>query len=600
LQLLWFATFFVFLSWEPFGTPPSNIYNLVLAIVLLIVIVSSSLFTFFQELQSSRVLSVFKQMLPGKCIVIRAGVPTLVPASQLVLGDIIQLQAGSRVPADIRIVAASNVKVDKSMLTGEVEPVKLTDKATNHVTLLEATNTAFMGTSIVEGSGKGVVFAVGQQTQLAKIAIQSSGDSKATSLQRELNRFVLIIGAFAFLTGGIVMSVWGGWLNKDHEGFMNTATMIANAISVIVAFVPEGLPLALSVGLTIIARRLCSACFVLVKQLSTVETLGSVSLIASDKTGTLTQNKMTVVNLITGGATEEAVAVTGKAEWVTTHKTTPFVRAVAISALCNQASIKTRGVGRTETEESVDVEIAVDAEPVIVGGNGIDRALLGWAQQYDSATVRATSSVVATLPFSSEKKVAMSIIRDNVSFQATVMLKGAPEYVLHACTHYYRADGSVYELSEAIISQFMEAQEKLASRGRRLVALAELPLSLEEFSPLYTFGTDPTNFPTVGMRLVCMVAVSDPPRVGVFDTIQQLRGAGIRIAMVTGDAASTALAIAKEVGIVTVSKPDIIKTWKPSAHVTSSLADAFIAPSNNGMSSDGVCALVQFVYRCGC
>ena len=308
--LLWAATFFVFLSYRPFGAPPGDVYNLMLAIVLLVVIAISACFQFWQELVSSRVLASVKELIPSATIVIRDGRPAPIAVADLTLGDVVALEAGCRIPADMRVLHSDGVRVDKSMLTGESDPVRLTSGAVRggsgsgrhsaaqqHYTMLDAPNMAFAGTIVTEGSGRGVVIAVGDDNAIGKIVSAVGQAAAVTPLQLEINRFVGLIAVFACVTCVAVVSVWAAYLRPHHPTFMNTSLMITNAISVIVAFVPCGLSLALSAGMTIIARRLFSH-GVLVKGLSTVETLGSVSLIATDKTGTLTTGRMSVVALI--------------------------------------------------------------------------------------------------------------------------------------------------------------------------------------------------------------------------------------------------------------------------------------------------------------
>lgn len=245
------------------------------------------MFTFYQEMQATRILAGFSQLVPSIATVIREGETLHIPATDLVSGDVVILEQGARIPAEMRIFHATALRVDKSLLTGESKPVKVTAEADRSagVTMLHATNICFMGCTVVEGQGTGFVIATGADNQLAKIAAQASGGVKLTTLQREVNRFVLIIAVCAVCTGVTVILTWAFWLRVEHPSFLSTSQMIANAIAVIVAFVPEGLPLALAVGLNIIAQRLCGAYFVLVKRLGTIETVGSMSLLASDKTG---------------------------------------------------------------------------------------------------------------------------------------------------------------------------------------------------------------------------------------------------------------------------------------------------------------------------
>lgn len=284
--LFWFSCIFIFLSWKPFGTPPTDKYNLALAIVFIVIIVINGSFNFYQEVLSARILGSVKTMIPANCTVIRDGAPSEIPSSQLVLGDICILPCGSRIPSDVRIISQSGLKVDTSLLTGENMPVKLNvEPSPSSRSLLQSTNVAFMGCTVVEGEGVGVVFATGKENQLSRIAASVGGPTAETGLQKDLNRFVKILASMASLVVITVILEWAFYLQKEHEGFMSLGSMVANAISVFVAFIPEGLPMALQSGLAMISNRLCVNHNVLAKQLSIIETLGSVTVLASDKTG---------------------------------------------------------------------------------------------------------------------------------------------------------------------------------------------------------------------------------------------------------------------------------------------------------------------------
>lgn len=576
--LLWAACLLVFLSWEPFGTPPTNLYNLILAIVLIIVIVISSIFTFAQEQQATRILKGFQNLTPTNCVVIRDGAYKEILAANLVVGDTVVLQAGSRVPADIRVASSVGMKVDKSLLTGESEPLKVTSEVVpDTVPFLESSNIIFMGSSVVEGSGIGIVIASGADNQLAKIVLQASGELPTTSLQVEVNRLVLIIASFALVTGILVALWWVFYLRVQHAGFMTLSSMIANAISVVVAYVPEGLPLALSMGLTIIAKRLCSQYQVLVKRLGSIETLGSISLLASDKTGTLTQNLMTVTGLLSAADLEDVKSVdaTAVSEEVLEMSQT-------IGCLCNQASFEKEGQGPASASAAAanntttaaagavkrsakggvvsegDIELGGvrrdERGRLPVGSNSTDRAILSWVDSSVPVEVfQSIYSVRALLPFSSVSKVSAVVVTHNNTGDTFVYLKGASEYVLPKCSSFFNAEGRTEPISASFSKRMLARIDKEAANGRRMIALATLgPLPSDAFPAKYKFAAEPEpNFPMTGFTFVSCVGVNDPPREGVKAAVEELRAAGIQVAMVTGDAAPTAIAIARQVGIVT-------------------------------------------------
>ena len=550
--LLWIAAGIVFLSWKPFGTPPSNSYNLILAIALLVVIFLSGQFQFYQELTTSKALAGFHNLLPNDCIVIRNGDTLKLPASVLVIGDIVCLQTGARVPADMRIISCTNLKIDKSLLTGESEPIKLQSEKviSPNVNMLESNNMAFMGCNVVEGEGKGVVIAVGQKNQLSKIAAQVIGvQTTQSTLQREINRFVMMISSIALMTVIIVVFVWVFYLRIRHPGFMNTSSMIANAISVLVAFIPEGLPLALSMGLSIIANRLCVKHSILLKRLSTIETLGSMSMLASDKTGTLTQNRMTVTGIITLSNNYIDIDINS----TPVHIKSIIVR---LCTLCNQSQL--------EAVEGTNVRKAV-------GSNGIDRSLLQYAEMENNIdSIKSNYQIKLIIPFSSKLKMTMAIVYGSYENHDTssqdrgscsmpvldnshfILLKGSPEYVLMHCSFYFDDYGNILPISASQLTSIKSNIERICNTGCRVISCAQsYPLDYNVYDNNYIFSMDPCpNFPLDGYIYISSIAVSDPPREGVREAVIELRTAGIKVAMVTGDAAATAVAVARQVGII--------------------------------------------------
>ncbi len=555
--LLWFSAFFVFLSWKPFGTPPTDVYNLALAVVLLIVIFVSGLFQFFNEVRTSKLLAIFANMLPPDCTVIRGGKHREILPSNLVVGDLVVLTTGCQVPADLRMISVDSLKIDKSMLTGETNPVKLTTttpKQNSDTVMLESHNMAFMGCTVVEGQGTGIVLFTGSDTQLAKIVDRVGENAqRQTSLQREINRFVVFIGIIASVCASVCIAVWGLYLDVKHPGFMTAGSMVANAIGVLVAFVPEGLPLALSVGLTIIARRLCVDHFVLVKQLSIIETLGSMNMLACDKTGTLTSNMMIVTDVISLKGISSDDDLTRNSKLISTHVLLALNR---ISVLCNQCAL------------------AMDyAEVRISGGNGTDRAVMKWAFDIQEDRIvedqpHETFSTKLIVPFNSTDKVAWAVVQPKAkrtTLRCWVLLKGAPEYVMDRCSTVMALDGSAVPLTADIRADIQRYIDLLSIDAKRVICLAEMILP-EQFDD-FQFECDPSiNFPSTGLTLVGAVAISDPARDGALNSIRELRAAGISVSMITGDAITTATAIARKVGIIadgniTIDEMDTLKRF---------------------------------------
>mmetsp|Transcript_6702 Transcript_6702/g.6575 ORF Transcript_6702/g.6575 Transcript_6702/m.6575 type:complete len:448 (-) Transcript_6702:1676-3019(-) len=271
-----------------------------LGIVLAVVVFLTGCFSFYQESQSLAIMAGFKDMIPPTCTVIRAGTTKIFESAKLVPGDIVVLKQGARIPADVRVIEANNLKVDNSSLTGESEPQTRTPSCTNEHNPLETENLAFFGTMCSSGDGKGMVVFTGDNTIMGKIAnLTSATHEEETTLGIEIARFVKMISTIAICLG-IIFFVLG-----FIYGYSAIVNMV-NAIGIIVANVPEGLLATVTVALTLTAKRM-AAKNVLVKNLEAVETLGSTSCICSDKTGTLTENKMKVVNIWYDGTIRSVV-----------------------------------------------------------------------------------------------------------------------------------------------------------------------------------------------------------------------------------------------------------------------------------------------------
>jgi sodium/potassium-transporting ATPase subunit alpha len=285
--LLWGAGILCFIA---YGLDSSDMSNMYLGIVLCGVVLATGIITFFQNAKSDSIMDGFKNFIPPKCRVIRNGKEDLIMAKNLTIGDIVKVKAGERVPADLRIIESQEMKVDNSSLTGESDPLLRTVKCTDPEKILETKNVAFFGTLCKEGEGKGVVFHVGDGTIIGQIAgLAASAEAGKTPLRRELDRFIKMVTVIA-LGLGLFFFV---------AGFILKYTVTQNmvfAIGIIVGNVPEGLLATITITLSVAAKTLSNK-KVMVKNLESVETLGSTSCICSDKTGTLTQNIMTVENL---------------------------------------------------------------------------------------------------------------------------------------------------------------------------------------------------------------------------------------------------------------------------------------------------------------
>ena len=287
--MLWIGSILSIITYilQPLG----NLPNLYLAFVLIFVVILTGVITFAQGAKSEALMEGFKNMLPSVTKVLRDGKLTQIPAEKLVRGDVVEVISGEKVPADIRILSSIEMKVDNSPLTGEVEPLLRSPECTHPEEPFETKNLAFFGTLCKEGRGRGIVINIAEKTVMGQIAdLAATGGQQKSPLREELDRFVLIITVIA-----IVLGVAFFFLSKFVVGY-SWLECIIFGIGILVANVPEGLLACITISLAITAKKLADK-QVLVKNLEAVETLGSTSCICSDKTGTLTQNKMTVENL---------------------------------------------------------------------------------------------------------------------------------------------------------------------------------------------------------------------------------------------------------------------------------------------------------------
>ncbi|KAK9720816.1 hypothetical protein K7432_003880 [Basidiobolus ranarum] len=539
--LLWFASLVCFLAYKPLGSPPDPT-NLGLAVLILIVIFLQAGFNAYQDWSSSKVMKSINNMLPASALVNRDGKKIRIPVSSLVVGDLVYLTYGNKVPADARVISCSDLKFDKSVLTGESDPITATVDMTDE-NYLESKNIALMGTLITNGEGIGLVVSTGDQTVMGKVAKLSSNSGQSrTLLQIEISRFVKIIATLSLSTATFVMILWVAWLRTSYPSFLNLSTAMVNAIAVLVAFVPEGLPVALTLTLTLVARRMQQQ-KVLVKNLTTVETLGSVNVIASDKTGTLTQNRMFVNNAFVGQPFDIHDCKT-----YFSMKAPGVTELLAVSGLCNSASF------------DVDtLDYPVSERKTI--GDATDSALLRFSEEFRMVSEHNKGfSKLHEIPFNSKNKWMLTIAQgqdeDNCfkSIKPILMLKGAPDFILDRCTHIMNMDGTESEFDQAAKDRLLRQQEDWSSEGQRVLLITRRFLEVGELHA--NMDSDDTALLAQRMCIVGLVGIIDPPRPEIYDVVKTCREAGIRLFMVTGDYSLTAAAIARKVGIITAECVD--------------------------------------------
>ncbi|XP_027012369.2 sodium/potassium-transporting ATPase subunit alpha-1 isoform X1 [Tachysurus fulvidraco] len=532
--LLWIGAFLCFLAFAiQFTTEsePEN-DNLYLGIVLATVVLITGCFSYYQEAKSSKIMDSFKNLVPHQALVIRDGEKKSLNAEEVVVGDLVEIRGGDRIPADLRIIAAHGCKVDNSSLTGESEPQTRTPDFSNE-NPLETRNIVFFSTNCLEGTAKGIVINTGDNTVMGRIAILASSlEGGKTPIAIEIEHFIHIITGVAVFLGVsffILSLILGyGWLEA-----------VIFLIGIIVANVPEGLLATVTVCLTLTAKRMAKKnC--LVKNLEAVETLGSTSTICSDKTGTLTQNRMTVAHMWFDNQIHEA-DTTEDQSGTSFDRSSPTWSALArVAGVCNHAVF----LGDQSKVPILKRNTAGDAS---------ESALLKSIELCCGSVkeIREKYLKLAEIPFNSTNKYQLSVHKNHNSSETEhiLIMKGAPESILSRCST-IMIQGKEQQLDEEMKDGFQNAYVKLGSLGERVLGFCHFNLPDDQFPKGFAFDTENINFPTENLCFLGLISMIDPPRAAVPDAVAKCRSAGIKVIMVTGDHPITAKAIAKGVGII--------------------------------------------------
>ena len=496
------------------------------------VVIINAIVGFIQEGRAERALSAIAGMLAPNATVRRDGRLVTVGAELVVPGDIIVLQPGDHVPADLRLIEVRNLQVQEAALTGESAPIeKTTTHVSSHAPIAERTSMAFSGTLVANGHAVGVVVATGDASEIGRVGrLIAAVESVATPLVRQMAAFgrrltaVIILFAAAIFLFGIAV-----WRFSVEEMFLA-------AVGLAVAAIPEGLPaimtIALAVGVTRMARRNA-----IIRRLPAVEALGSVTVICSDKTGTLTRNEMTVTSVVLDG-TSIAVSGAGYAPIgdfmvdgapIEPARRASLMDALRGAALCNDASLTRHGD-----------EWRIEGDPT-------EAALVVAAVKAGLSLDQEAKSLPRTdvIPFESERRLMATLHHDRHG-HGVVFVKGAPERVRDLCARQRSRDGE-----RPLARPWWEEQiHRLASHGQRVLALAmrEIPGSRRDLQ----FG-DVED----GLVLVALFGMIDPPRPEAIAAVARCRSAGIRVKMITGDHAGTARAVARQLGL---ARPERVVT----------------------------------------
>ncbi|KAH6617713.1 hypothetical protein B0J18DRAFT_445970 [Chaetomium sp. MPI-SDFR-AT-0129] len=548
-SVLWVGVIIFFLCWRPLSNPPSATM-LALAILVIIVIVLQAGFSAFQDWSTVRTMSAIMDLLPAETVVLRDGQKIRIPATELVGGDIVFLEMGNKVPADMRLLRHSgDLRFDRSVLTGESDEIEGAVDCTDP-NFLESRNIALLGCLVCNGSGVGVVVLTGPRTVMGRIAAAAATaggtkGEKPTLIQREITRFVRIIVCLTVVLALLILLTWVGWLRVQHQGYMDVVAMLNNVMGCVVAFIPEGMPVAVALTLMMVARRM-KAVNILPKGLSTVETLGCVNVICSDKTGTLTKNEMRVTSV---ALVDEELASPAEV-----YQTSRFVQSAAAlyraADLCHAASFDPTSLHLPPTERTVQGNATDGAVLRFVAGgmpsNEGDSG--GGKNQYPKKP-----SSDFEIPFNSKTKWMLTMYRRNeTDSEYQTYVKGAPDILLPACTTFWSGKtDSIQPLDAAARAAFQAIQDKRSRHAERVIVLCEKTMAPTNLPGTNAFRDEVAANAISNLTVVGVLGIMDPPRMETAATISECRRAGARFFMVTGDYGLTAAAIASQIGILT-------------------------------------------------
>ena len=480
------------------------------------VVLLNAILGFVQEGKAEGALDALRNMMVQECLVVRGGDQQLIAAKDLVPGDIVVLEGGNKIPADVRFIETNNAHIDESSLTGESVPVQKTTAALPGQELVpgDQRNMGFSGTFLTQGSALAVVVAIGSQTVFGQIAnLVEAADSGKTPLQKKMQEFVrsiiiaiLIVGAFNFLLG----------LYLGYE----VGYSFLGAVSLIVASIPEMLP-ALVTSILALSGVVMAKRKALIRKLPAAETLGATSVICSDKTGTLTENRMTVTKVFAGGVVYD---VTGSGEGiegqfllnglaVDTHQHPALLKNLFAGFYCNNSALTVKGAA---TGDPTEIALRVSGAKAELLVETVQRC--------------------AEIPFDSATKYMATLVQQQG--QRFILVKGAPEVVVAMCDKQLSAQNEMVPID---VEQALAMAKSFAGEALRTLAFAWLPLD--------KLSADLVHDDLRGLCLVGLQGMIDPPKASAIEAVAQCQRAGIRTVMITGDHPDTAQAVARQLGI---------------------------------------------------
>ncbi|WP_200762994.1 HAD-IC family P-type ATPase [Nitrosophilus alvini] len=485
---------------------------------ILLIVLLNGILGFVQEYRAEKAIEALQKMLSPRCKVIREGREKEIEARFLVPGDLVKLQIGDKVPADLRLIEAVNLKADESVLTGESVPVpKQTDPVPENTPLSGRSSMVWMGTNITNGYGKGVVVATAMRTEFGRIAkMTSEVEETRTPLQKKLAVLGKKLGVISVAISAFV-AIAGYFLGKD------LMEMFLTGVSLAVAVVPEGLPAVVTITLALGVKAMVKQ-NALLRRLQAAEALGSANFICTDKTGTLTQNQMTVKEIrlmghrlqVTGSGYEPKGSFLEEGKKIDPKREPDLIELLKTGLICNHASLYKENSEWKISGEPTEASLIVAA--------------------YKAGIVLSNEKIINEFSFNSDRKRMSVIVEENG--KKIAYIKGAPEVLIQRAS-WYLENGEKKRLDEDAKKRFEEYFGELAKKGLRTLALArrELPddirLDAEDVEK--------------NLTLIGVVGIIDPPRPEVPEAVKMAKSAGIKVVMITGDAPLTALAIANAV-----------------------------------------------------
>ena len=498
------------------------------AVVILAIVVVNAFLGLYQEGKAEKSLEALKKMASPNAKVVRNGTTEVIPSANLVPGDLVLLDAGDIIPADLRLVESSNLKVEEASLTGESVPVekKSTSQFDMDTSLGDRLNMAYMSTIVTYGRGKGIVVGTGHDTEIGKIATMiQSFEEELTPLQKKLNQLGKVLGITTII---VCLAVFGIGMLQGRDAL----EMFMVSISLAVAAIPEGLPAIVTIVLAIGMNKMVKR-HAIVKKLLAVETLGTTTVICSDKTGTLTQNEMTVVKVytdgkildVTGGGYDPVGDFLIEGEQIKIDTIGDLDTLLSISALTNDANL----------EKSDDIYKII--------GDPTEGALITLAGKANIKRGEINKSYprIEEIPFDSERKMMTTFHEEYIAEKVVSFTKGAPDIVIDRCSR-ISMDNRIVPFTEEMKKEVLNVNSNFSKDALRVLAFA-----YKEYDSLPS-NISPDNNERE-MIFVGLTGMIDPPRVEAKEAIKLCKQAGIKTVMITGDFKDTAFAIAKELGM---------------------------------------------------